>query len=359
MLENGNLIDPRFKQMVTWTKEKTNACGVQFEAPCTGASGRRYFRAKLPNGKTVIVMDAPPDSFDCEPYIRAAGEMTRSLAADVLHFDADVGFMLLSDLGRFTLYDRLPAEPNLVKSMFESALDGIIKLQGIHIGDQLTAYSSEKMREEMNDFIINYVIGLKKQTLSESQNRSLATSLDRLVEICSSQHFVYSHFDYYSKNIIPTDSGVRLVDIQDACCAPSTYDVVSLLRDVNVALPKPMHDSLLDYYIERNTARSSNFDPAQFRISYYAMSLHRHLRIMSTFALLSKNAGRHHYLLTFPLIIKYIREECFLLQDFFDVAQVATLHVDAVREATPAHWRDDLESANHKIGNAKSLQWSC
>ncbi|KXK40318.1 MAG: aminoglycoside phosphotransferase [Nitrosomonas europaea] len=53
------------------------------DQPCTlspasaDASFRRYFRASLP-GKTLIVMDAPPQQEDCRPFLHAASIFSRA-----------------------------------------------------------------------------------------------------------------------------------------------------------------------------------------------------------------------------------------------------------------------------------------
>ena len=58
-----------------WLDAQANAHGVlpaTVRAASADASFRRYFRVDTANG-SCIVMDAPPDKENCEPFVRIAG----------------------------------------------------------------------------------------------------------------------------------------------------------------------------------------------------------------------------------------------------------------------------------------------
>ncbi|MDO9244282.1 MAG: phosphotransferase, partial [Rhodocyclaceae bacterium] len=65
------------------------------------ASFRSYLRVKFADGKTCIVMDAPPPHEDVRPWLhvqqlfRAAGTQVPTVLAQ----DPERGFLLISDLG--------------------------------------------------------------------------------------------------------------------------------------------------------------------------------------------------------------------------------------------------------------------
>jgi aminoglycoside/choline kinase family phosphotransferase len=65
------------------------------------ASFRRYLRVDTIQGESRIVMDAPPDKENSEPFVRIAALMTSAglNAPEVLDWHEAHGFMLLSDLG--------------------------------------------------------------------------------------------------------------------------------------------------------------------------------------------------------------------------------------------------------------------
>ncbi|WP_186131942.1 phosphotransferase [Burkholderia gladioli] len=321
--------DSRFLEMTRWVEGEIKTQAISFEGPCSGASARKYYRVKLPANRTLIVMDAPPSQVDCSSYLRAARELGVDLAPEVLSFNANLGFMLLTDLGAKTLYDYLPADSDTVLNLYLKAIRGISDIQKLPTSSRVPIYGSEKLTSEMRDFLKNYATNPKLGEPTKRLDKCLVGSLDRLAAMCASHERVYAHFDYYSKNIIPVNDGVRLVDIQDACAASFVYDLASLLRDVNVCLPKFLHDSLLEQHWLNIKDRWKKITKDYFYESYYAMSLHRHLRILSTFSVLSRQPGKENYLLTFPLIKKYIKEECEILGDFKDINLAVALQTGA------------------------------
>jgi hypothetical protein len=65
------------------------------------ASFRRYLRADLEDGGSVVVMDAPPPQEDVRPFVHVAGLIAQAglHAPRVLEADPGHGFLLLDDLG--------------------------------------------------------------------------------------------------------------------------------------------------------------------------------------------------------------------------------------------------------------------
>lgn len=325
----------RMELMHKWTHANLGALTeLTFEPPCAGASPRKYFRVHVGStGHSIIIMDAPPSVVDCMGYLRAAREMKGILAPDVIKFDKDAGFMMLSDLGRFTLYDLLPLPLDEVRRLFQLSIDGIVAIQGIRATAHTPVYDGHKMRDETNQFLEKFIEGCSPRPISNTARSKIARELEQLVALCESQPRQYCHFDYYSRNIIPATSKVHAVDIQDACLAPWTYDLASLLRDVNVCLPQPVHDELVEYFVSSIEARMHRVDRRSFMRQYYAMSLHRHLRILSTFVELAY-AGKPEYLFSFPLILKYINEECSYLGELELTTSLTSIHIDAVIDKT-------------------------
>ncbi|MCZ0950913.1 phosphotransferase, partial [Pseudomonas syringae pv. tomato] len=70
------------------------------------ASFRRYFRWEA-QGRSFILMDAPPPQENCQPFV-AMAELLAKAGVNVpaiLAQDLERGFLLLSDLGRQTYLD--------------------------------------------------------------------------------------------------------------------------------------------------------------------------------------------------------------------------------------------------------------
>ena len=77
------------------------------------ASFRRYFRINNATGGSCIIMDAPPDKEDCQPFVKVARLMADAglPAPRVLAWDEAAGFMLLSDLGAQTMMEVIAPPP--------------------------------------------------------------------------------------------------------------------------------------------------------------------------------------------------------------------------------------------------------
>ncbi len=71
----------RIQQLQQWLSEECGFTDVPLEPASGDASFRRYFRLRLADGSTRIVMDAPPQREGCEPFV-AIGQ---ALAAVGVH----------------------------------------------------------------------------------------------------------------------------------------------------------------------------------------------------------------------------------------------------------------------------------
>src|SRR5512134_1148308 len=82
-------------------RKKSSAAPFSFTPASADASFRRYWRATLADGRTYVVMDAPPEREDCRPFVRVARMLHEAgvNAPQVLAQDLGQGFLLLTDLG--------------------------------------------------------------------------------------------------------------------------------------------------------------------------------------------------------------------------------------------------------------------
>ena len=93
-------IDQRKNEMEEWLRHHTSFSAEKLELASSDASFRRYFRL-WEQGKTWIVMDAPPDLEPCEPFVRIGTHMReREInVPKIIAHDLKRGFMVLSDFG--------------------------------------------------------------------------------------------------------------------------------------------------------------------------------------------------------------------------------------------------------------------
>ena len=121
---------------------KSLACNrFSLEPASSDASFRRYFRVRTADGATLIVMDAPPEKENCEPFIRIA-KLLGSAGVNVpalLDQDTTLGFLLLSDLGATTYLDELkrlrgtgvtaPSNDKGIDSLVRDAVRSLVTIQ--------------------------------------------------------------------------------------------------------------------------------------------------------------------------------------------------------------------------------------
>jgi aminoglycoside/choline kinase family phosphotransferase len=103
--------EQRIPLLVNWLNQIPQKLGLKIDtlAPASSdASFRRYFRIASASG-TLVVMDAPPPKEDCGPFVDIAGRLTAAglNVPKVIEMDLKQGFLLLSDLGPTTYYDKI------------------------------------------------------------------------------------------------------------------------------------------------------------------------------------------------------------------------------------------------------------
>jgi len=115
-------MDSRLAALEHWLAGQFDGAAYRLAPASEDASFRRYFRAHLADGRTYIVMDAPPPQEDCAPFVRIARLLREAgLHAPEVHAqDLAQGFLLLADLGTKTYLEALVAGDAGILSIAES-----------------------------------------------------------------------------------------------------------------------------------------------------------------------------------------------------------------------------------------------
>ena len=119
---------PRAQARLAWTRDALGDAGATLEPASADASFRSYWRA-VSQGRSWIVMDAPPEREDIRPWLDIASRLRGAglNAPDVRAADAGAGFVLMSDLGNDLYLPRLrEAGPD---GLYEDALDALLAMQ--------------------------------------------------------------------------------------------------------------------------------------------------------------------------------------------------------------------------------------
>lgn len=288
-------------------------------AASADASFRRYFRVDTASG-SCIIMDAPPDKENCEPFVRIARLMQDAglYVPRILAWDESQGFMLLDDIGAHTMMDVIHRDdPQANQGLYLRAVDALLALQQSSRPDVLPAYDEALLQRELSLFPDWYLAQHRQLNLDSTQREMLDKTFQTIVQRNLAAPSVYVHRDFMPRNLMmphdPAEKRLGVLDFQDAVYGPITYDIASLMRDAFLSWEEDVVlDVTIRYWERARKLGLMDFDGwhNDFGAFYRAvewMGLQRHLKVAGIFARLTLRDGKPKYLADAPRFIQYIR----------------------------------------------------
>lgn len=280
--------------------------------PLTGdASFRRYFRIHF-NGLTQVVMDAPPEKEDLEPFVHVAKTLTEAkvLTPEIIAANMDQGFLLLSDFGDQLLLDKLKAET--VNHYYIDAIKTLFKIQKCPLNDpKLPSFDKAFMLKEMNlcpEWFFKAYLALD---LTEEETKLIQSTMEWIATEVSNQPLTFIHRDYHSRNLMlinnQAEDALGVIDFQDAMRGPFTYDLVSLLKDCYISWPREQSLEWLSFF-HKNSDLAQNYSFPELIRAFDLCGLQRHLKVLGIFCRLYLRDNKPGYLGNLPLTLKYVLE---------------------------------------------------
>ena len=279
------------------------------------ASFRRYLRIDADTG-SLIIMDAPPDKENCEPFVKVAQLMAEAglNVPRVLDWDRAQGFMLLDDLGDQTMIEAVdPARPQANQALYLRAVDALVAWQLASRPQVLPAYDQALLERELALFPDWYLARHKGIAVDGEVQQVLRSQFQLIVERNLASPSVYVHRDFMPRNLmLPRDAGeprLGVLDFQDAVYGPITYDIACLMRDAFLSWDEEFVLDITVRYWKKAQQAGLPVD-ADFGDFYRAvewMGLQRHLKVAGIFARLTLRDGKPKYLGDAPRFIAYIR----------------------------------------------------
>ena len=301
--------DVRLDALHRWLEGMPQYAGFELKPASSDASFRRYFRVHHTDG-TAIVMDAPPEREDCQPFLHVATLMQAAglNVPEILAQDQAQGFLLLSDLGAQTYLDALN-DAN-ADDLFTAAIDALIRWQRATRLGELPLYDDTLLRRELALFPEWYLDRHLRKGLSTAQREGLGIINTLLVRRALAQPGVYVHRDYMPRNLMISTPNPGVLDFQDAVCGPISYDVVSLFKDAFLSWPEAcVRDWARQYW---HAARAEHLpvttDFDEFLADFEWMGVQRHLKVLGIFARINYRDGKPGYLTDTPRFFGYVRE---------------------------------------------------
>jgi len=315
----------RERLFVRWLNSQTAAQSLRPETlriASADASFRRYLRIDTTSGASRIVMDAPPDKENCAPFVQVAGLMQAAglRAPEVLDWQREDGFMLLSDLGDRTMMSAIDADkPQANQALYLKAVDTLVQWQLASRPGELPPYDEALLRRELSLFPDWYLAQHKGAAVEGKLRETLDRTFDVIVQRNLAAPSVYVHRDFMPRNLMmphgsgPQSEQLGVLDFQDAVYGPVTYDIASLMRDAFLSWEEDfVLDITIRYWEKARKAGLMDFEDwhSDFGAFYRAvewMGLQRHLKVAGIFARLTLRDGKPKYLADAPRFIAYIR----------------------------------------------------
>ena len=296
---------------------------AQLTAASSDASFRRYFRWEG-NGRSLIVMDAPPPQEDCRPFVKIAGLLAAAgvHVPQVLAADLERGFLLLSDLGRQTYLDVIDADN--ADRLFADAIDALLTFQRQPLQVPMPLYDEALLRRELQLFPEWYVQRHLGCTFDDGQQQAWERVCGVLIDSALAQPRVLVHRDYMPRNLMLSEPNPGVLDFQDAVLGPVTYDITSLFKDAFVSWPEArVQGWLRDYWQKARDAGIAVPDSfEELQRASDLMGVQRHLKVIGIFARICHRDGKPRYLADVPRFFAYIET---VLARRPELAELATL----------------------------------
>lgn len=295
-----------------WVQSTLGVESADLRPASTDASFRRYFRVRGQDA-SMVLMDAPPESEDCRPYVAVSALLEKAgVHVPVIHArDLDSGFLLLEDLGNRSYLDEL--DDDSADALYADALEALLTMQVGVPADAVPEYDTGLVMQELalfDEWFLRRHLGV--DTTGSSAD-ILSKCFHFLATRFNQQPRVFVHRDYHSRNLMRTlERNPGVLDFQDAVAGPAAYDLVSLLRDVYVEWPREhVDDWMLGYHrdaLSRGIPIAAS--TAEFLNDTDIVGAQRHLKIAGIFCRLYYRDGKTDYLRDIPLTLRYLADEC-------------------------------------------------
>ncbi len=289
-------------------------CAAELGVPATAlgellpvagdASFRRYFRL-FPEGRSpVILMEAPPEKENSQPFLDIAERLRQAdiHAPAILAHDLARGWILLEDLGD-TLY-KAAFELRDGEAVFAEILPVLVKLTRVDAGG-LPLYDRSRLQGELNLFVDWHIPEQTDRPLSDKERVEWQALCDLLIDSALTQPQVFVHRDFHSCNLMVLDGAPGVIDFQDAVRGPISYDLMSILLDRYIAWPRDQLERWMEAF-RQQVAPSVASETWQRWCDF--MGLQRNLKIIGIFARLAHRDGKTGYLSLVPRFADYVRD---------------------------------------------------
>lgn len=273
------------------------------------AGFRSYFRISPEGEKTCILMDCPPSYCSIKPFIEIADYLRSKqfLAPKIIAYDIQEGLMILEDFGDLSVKKFLQnSVPQVRENIYYNIIDILISLNQHEPPTNLRIFNNDLLLSELELFTDWYIPFKLKRNLNTVELTEYKEIWQRI--LLKQKPFKTSIIlrDYHVENMmyLEQNRGLNkfgLLDFQDALIGSPIYDLVSLLEDARIEVPRELALSCIKYF-----AKKMKFPLDDVLTNYHILGAQRNSRILGVFARKNLRDGNDNYLQFIPLVLKYL-----------------------------------------------------
>lgn len=219
----------------------------------SGLSTKKIFRTEV-NGTKYVVVQFPEslrgeflEFLNISDFLK---KNTKWLIPKIFEVDEKVLAVRQEDLGDLTLQKLVKREgfSKEVVEIYKQIIRLLVDLQSLDAKEFKNCrlnFTYEKILAEYDKFVgpffnLNY---------PKFDQEPLKELYERVANSLSQEEMVFCHRDLQSSNIMILKGKVKLVDYQGARLALPLYDLVALIEDTYVMMPRKLKDELREYYL--------------------------------------------------------------------------------------------------------------
>jgi N-acetylmuramate 1-kinase len=329
--------------------ERSGLAGCARVVPLTGdASDRRYFRVIEAGGTSVLALYSAPFDYDTLTFVNVARLLQQVPLPIPAIFDhaGDLGLLHLQDLGDVTLQSHLGTVPAREHTAVYRQAVGFIEVlqrRGAELASAdyvpySIAFDVDKLTWELEFFLKHFVEGYRGVRLPTATREAFRDEWQPIVDELSSEPRVLCHRDYHSRNLMPHQGELYIIDFQDARMGPDTYDLVSLLRDSYVDFTEEAVDDLVAFFLALRGRQSPAVEAgagrayeSDFRRRFDLMSLQRNLKALGTFGYQTTTRQNPVYIQYMPRTLSHVRRTLGRYPRFGRLRDLLATFVDELR----------------------------
>ena len=275
------------------------------------ASFREFYRIQK-GFKSSIIVFARKDKFkNLTTYslVNKILNMNGILAPKLLSNFTNENIIEITDLGKISFYDFIKNKKNKL-THYKKIIDIIFKIQKIKLRKKYNFKNNQIKFEKYNihnlhkesdlffDWYLKYLFNKKK---SKQIKAKVKKELNKIYKCLSLKNNCFTHRDFHAANIMISGKRFGLIDSQDAIIGNPLYDVVSLVDDVRIKIPKKTKEKLFEYYLKK-----SRFKKGNLKDDFDILSIQRNLKILGIFVRLKIRDKKSNYLKFLPYTWKLI-----------------------------------------------------